>query len=622
MADSNQRKDGGQGEKGDVELSIVMPCLNEAETLEPCIRTAAGYLAARGIRGEIVIGDNGSTDGSREIALRNGARVVDVPIRGYGAAVYHATLTARGRFVIVGDSDGSYDFSALQPFVEKLRQGYGLVMGNRFLGGIRPGAMPWKNRYLGNPLLTGLGRLFFHSPAHDFHCGLRGFSRDFFQRMDLRTTGMEFASEMVIKATLAGERIAEVPTTLDPAGRSCAPHLRPWRDGWRHLRFMLLYSPRWLFLIPGLLAMLLGGTGALILLGGDLAIGSVHLGVHTMLYAAMFVVAGFEAVCFSVFTKIFAIVEGLLPEDPRLTRLFQYVTLESGLAAGFLLLFFSAAVSFHALSYWSSTTFGPLDPAKMLRLVIPAAFAFLLGCQTILASLFMSVLGLSVRKPSVEMPISTAVHKAIHNKFVFSRRVEKLTRVLDSLIPASASILDVGCGSGLVAWRLRQLSPGREITGIDVLKREACMIPCQAYDGKTLPFSPGAFDYVMFVDVLHHTTTAEDLLLQAKRIARRGIVIKDHYCESRLDYYTLAFMDWVGNAQYGVGLPKRYKAAEEWRATFAGLGLRPVRTLEDIELYPGPFDAVFGRKLHFVSLLDKAEAARQNAAAGRGATAG
>ena len=398
MDDSNKRNDGGQGESSEIELSIVMPCLNEAETLELCIRKAARYLAEHEVRGEIVIGDNGSTDGSQEIALRNGARVVIVPIRGYGAAIYHATLTARGRFIIMGDSDDSYDFLALQPFLEKLRQGYALVMGNRFLGGIRPGAMPWKNRFFGNPLLTGIGRLFFHCPTRDFHCGLRGFSRDFFQRMDLRTTGMEFASEMVIKATMAGERIAEVPATLDPDGRSRPPHLRPWRDGWRHLRFMLLYSPRWLFLIPGLLAMLLGGIGVLTLAGGDVAIGSVHLGVHTMLYAAMAIMAGFQAVCFSVFTKIFAITEGLLPEDPRLKRFFQYVTLESGLVAGFVLLLFSAAGTFYAFSYWSSTTFGPLDPAKMLRLVIPAAFAFMLGCQTILASLFLSVLGLRVRE--------------------------------------------------------------------------------------------------------------------------------------------------------------------------------------------------------------------------------
>jgi len=322
-------------------------------------------------------------------------------VRGYGAAIYHATLTARGRYVIMGDSDDSYDFSALGPILEKLREGYDLVMGNRFLGGIRPGAMPWKNRYIGNPILSGIGRLFFDCPARDFHCGLRGFSLGAFARMDLRTTGMEFASEMVIKATLFNMRIAEVPTTLDPDGRSRPPHLRPWRDGWRHLRFMLLYSPRWLFLFPGLVLMLLGGAGVAVLSTGDLALGHVHLGVHTMLYAAMAIAAGFQAVTFSFFSRIFAISEGLLPEDPKLNRLFRFITLESGLAVGFTLLLLSASGTLYAFSYWSARTFGPLDPAKMLRLVIPAAFTFLLGCQIVLTSLFLSVLGLRVRRVKV-----------------------------------------------------------------------------------------------------------------------------------------------------------------------------------------------------------------------------
>jgi glycosyltransferase involved in cell wall biosynthesis/SAM-dependent methyltransferase len=606
MEQSGKRDAVGSGEKDEVELSIVMPCLNEAETLEFCIRKAARYLADNAIRGEIVIGDNGSTDGSQDIARRNGATVVDVPVRGYGSALYHAVLASRGRWIIIGDSDGSYDFAALQPFIEKLREGYSLVMGNRFLGGIRPGAMPWKNRYIGNPALSGLGRLLFHSPVGDFHCGLRGFTRDFFMRMDFKTTGMEFAAEMVIKATLAGERMIEVPTTLDPDGRSRRPHLRPWRDGWRHLRFMLLYSPRWLFLIPGLMAMLTGACLTSILAFGDVAVGRVHFGVHTMLYASMAIVAGYQAVCFSVFTKIFAITEGLLPEDPGLKRIFQYVTLESGLIAGIFLSLCGSAGTAYAFFYWSSTTFGPLSPERMLRVVIPAVCTLMLGGQTILASLFLSVLGLSKRQPeSTAMPISTGVHEALHNKFVFSRRVEKLTQAVDALIPFSATVLDVGCGNGLISYKLRRLSPSREVAGIDVLPRENCMIPYQSYDGKTIPFPPDAFDYVLFVDVLHHTTDAEDLLRQANRIARHGVVIKDHYCESRLDYYTLAFMDWVGNSQYGVALPHRYRSLAEWREMFAQSGLRPIRTLEDLGLYPGPFNAVFGRKLHFVSLLAK-----------------
>jgi glycosyltransferase involved in cell wall biosynthesis len=375
-----------------------MPCLNEAGTLEACIRKAARFLAVSGISGEIVIGDNGSTDGSIELAARHGARVVNVPVRGYGAAIYNAVRASAGRFVIVGDADDSYDFSALGPFVEKLREGYDLVVGNRFLGGIRPGAMPWKNRYLGNPVLSGVGRLLFHCPARDFHCGLRGFSADAFRRMDLRTTGMEFASEMVIKSTLLGMRIAEVPTILFPDGRSRPPHLRPWRDGWRHLRFMFLYSPRWLFVIPGMLMMLGGSIAAGALWRGDVAVGNIHFGVHTMLYAAILVIAGYQTVTFGVFTKVFAAMEGLLPEDRRLNRIFRYVTLESGLAVGFTLLALSAAATLYALDYWRSTAFGPLNPERVLRLVIPAAFAFLLGCQTVLSSLFLSVLGLRVRR--------------------------------------------------------------------------------------------------------------------------------------------------------------------------------------------------------------------------------
>jgi hypothetical protein len=298
----------------------------------------------------------------------------------------------------MGDADDSYDFTALAPFLEKLRADYDLVMGNRFTGGIRPGAMPWKNRYIGNPILSGIGRLFFRCPGHDFHCGLRGYSSEAFRRMDLQTTGMEFASEMLIKANLTGMRIAEVPTTLDPDGRSRPPHLRPWRDGWRHLRFMLLYSPRWLFLNPGLLLMLLGGIGMAVLWTGNVTIGAVHFGVHTMLYAAMAVLVGYHAVTFSLFTKIFAISEGLLPQDRTLSRMFRFVTLESGLAVGIAVLLLSAVLTFLAFSYWSATSYGPLDPEKMLRLVIPAALAFVFGSHTVLSSFFLSVLGLRTRR--------------------------------------------------------------------------------------------------------------------------------------------------------------------------------------------------------------------------------
>ncbi|OYT70385.1 MAG: dolichol-P-glucose synthetase [Chloracidobacterium sp. CP2_5A] len=381
-----------------IELTIVMPCLNEAETLEACIRKAQGFLKRHGVAGEVVVGDNGSTDGSQAIAERFGARVVPVATRGYGAALYGATLAARGRYVIMGDSDDSYDFSNLMPFLEKLRAGYDLVIGNRFEGGIQPGAMPWKNRYIGNPALTGIGRLLFGCPAGDFHCGLRGYSLNAFKKMDLRTTGMEFASEMVIKATLMGLRIAEVPTTLSPDGRSRPPHLRPWRDGWRHLRFMLLYSPRWLFLYPGLWLILFGLAAGAWLLPGPQRVAGVVLDVHTLLYAALSVLIGFQCVTFAILAKVFAINEGLLPEDPRLTRLFKYITLETGLILGGLLTVGGLAGSVTAVASWNEVAYGPLDASRTLRLVIPSALCLMLGCETILASLFLSVLGLRMRR--------------------------------------------------------------------------------------------------------------------------------------------------------------------------------------------------------------------------------
>jgi len=381
-----------------VELTIVMPCLNESETLEICIRKAKAFLERHGVSGEVIVGDNGSTDGSQELARRCGARVVDVPLRGYGAALYFAIRASKGRYVIMGDSDDSYDFSDLMPFLEKLRAGCDLVMGNRWKGGIKPGAMPWKNRWIGNPVLTGIGRLFFRCPATDFHCGLRGFSLTAFERMDLRTTGMEFASEMVIKATLGGLKIEEVPTTLSPDGRSHPPHLRPWRDAWRHLRFMLLYSPRWLFLYPGILLMMVGLVIGAALVARPRLVGRATLDVHTLLYAAMAVLIGFQAVAFAIFTKVFATSEGLLPEDRRLNAIFKYVTLEVGLVFGSLLLLGGFGGSLLALARWRSTSFGVLDSSEMLRLVIPSATALTLGCEIILASFFLSVLGLRVRR--------------------------------------------------------------------------------------------------------------------------------------------------------------------------------------------------------------------------------
>ncbi len=379
---------------GDIELTIVMPCLNEAKTLPVCIEKAMGSLKKHGIKGEVVIGDNGSTDGSQELARKLGARVIDVPVRGYGAALMGGIAAARGRYIIMGDSDDSYDWTDIMPFVEKLREGYDLVMGNRFRGGIRPGAMPFLNRYLGNPVLTGVGRLFFCPEMGDYHCGMRGFSKDAAERMGLQTTGMEFASEMVVKASLLKMRITEVPTTLSPDGRGRPPHLRRWRDGWRHLRFMLLYSPRWLFLYPGLALMLAGILAGAWLLPGPRQVGGVEFDVHTMLYAAMAVLLGFQSVLFAVFSKVFGIAEGLLPRDERMDRLFKTITLETGLVVGVALVVLGLAGSAFAVWGWKSASFGPLRPSETLRTIIPAMLALVIGCQTIFASFFLSVLGM------------------------------------------------------------------------------------------------------------------------------------------------------------------------------------------------------------------------------------
>lgn len=376
------------------ELSILMPCLNEAETLEICIKKAQKALEDLNVNGEVIIADNGSTDGSPEIAASLGARVVHVAEKGYGSALQGGIKAARGKYIIMGDADDSYDFTNLGPFLEKLRDGYELVMGNRFKGGIAPNAMPPLHKYLGNPVLTGIGRLFFRSPCGDFHCGLRGFSKAAIQGLDLRTTGMEFASETVVKASLHGLRITEVPTTLSKDGRNRPPHLRSWRDGWRHLRFLLLYSPRWLFLYPGLLLMLIGTVVSGWLLVGPRVVDGITLDVHTFLYAAIAIVIGYQTVIFAIFTKVFAITERLLPEDPRLKTLFRYIKLETGIVAGVLLLAAGIGLSIYALSFWSSTSFGPLDPSRTLRLVIPAVTLIALGLQTVLSSFFLSILGL------------------------------------------------------------------------------------------------------------------------------------------------------------------------------------------------------------------------------------
>ena len=369
-----------------LELSIIMPCLNEAETLATCIGKARDYLERHKIAGEVLIADNGSSDGSQEIATNSGARVVPIPERGYGSALRGGIAAAKGQYIIMGDADDSYDFTNLSPFLEKLRQGYDLVMGNRFQGGIKPGAMPVLHKYLGNPVLTWLGRLFFGSPCGDFHCGLRGFSKQAIKQLNLRTTGMEFASEMVVKASLYGLKITEVPTTLSPDGRSRPPHLKTWRDGWRHLRFLLMYSPRWLFLYPGLALMFLGFVATIWFVPQPR--------VHTLLYSATALIIGFQIVSFAVFTKAFAISEGLLPEDRKLRRFLRYINLEVGLIIGVILLVLGMGGSLYALYIWNARLYGALDPAVTMRIVIPSVTALALGVQVVFSSFFLSVLQL------------------------------------------------------------------------------------------------------------------------------------------------------------------------------------------------------------------------------------
>jgi glycosyltransferase involved in cell wall biosynthesis len=385
---------GKAGDTGAYEVSVVMPCLNEAETLATCIEKARAFLRGYDISGEIIVADNGSSDGSPAIAEVHGARVVHASTRGYGAALMVGIEAAKGRYIIMGDADDSYDFSNLSPFIDKLREGYELVMGNRFAGGIKPNAMPVLHRYLGNPVVTGMGRLFFKSPVGDFNCGLRGFSKSAIQRLNLQTTGMEFASEMIVKATLYNLSITEVPTTLSPDGRNRPSHLRSWRDGWRHLRFLLIYSPRWLFLYPGVFLIASGTAMTLWLLPGPRTVYAVTLNIHTMLYAAMAIILGLQAVMFALFLKVFAIGAGLIPEDDRIGHFLRIFTLERGVMFGGLLLLLGVIGSAYGFIYWEVRLFGQLDPSVMMRIIIPSLTALTAGFQIVFASFFLSALQL------------------------------------------------------------------------------------------------------------------------------------------------------------------------------------------------------------------------------------
>ncbi len=390
----------GVSREGEVDVSVVMPCLNEAGTVGQCVAEARRALDAHRYRAEIIIADNGSTDGSAAVATRSGARVVRVEPAGYGSALMGGIAAAHGKYVVMGDADQSYDFGDVPRFVEKLQQGYDLVQGCRLESGggrVMPGAMPVLHRLLGNPLFSLLARWWFHTPIHDIHCGLRAFTLQLYRRLEQRCTGMEFASEMIIKAALGGAKIAELPITLRRDGREGRrSHLRTFRDGWRHLRFFLLFSPRWLFLVPGALLILLGVIGYGIALPG-LRIAGVRFDVHTLLFASLAIICGHQSIAFAVLTKVFAISERLLPPDRRLSRLFELVTLEKGLAAGAGLMLIGLGLLGLAVNEWWAQHFGPLDYSLTMRRVIPGVTLTTLGFQTILTSFFLSILGMRRR---------------------------------------------------------------------------------------------------------------------------------------------------------------------------------------------------------------------------------
>lgn len=383
-----------------LELTVLMPCLNEAETLATCIRKAQEFLKRTGVHGEILIADNGSTDGSQAIAIGEGARVVPVQQRGYGSALIGGIAAAEGRYVIMGDADGSYDFSALDGILSKLREGNDLVMGNRFQGGIAKGAMPFLHKYLGNPVLSFLGRLFYRIPIGDFHCGLRGFSKEAMEHLRLSTPGMEFASEMIVKSGLRKLRIAEVPVTLSPDGRSRPPHLRTWRDGWRHLKFLLLYSPRWLFLLPGSLLFATGSTSMT-----AIAFHCVALDIHTMAYAGAAIVLGFQMLLLAAFTKLMGTRGGWLPASKAQMHLASHLTLETCLVTGLVTFIVGIAMSGHALQLWANVDYGALDPRITMRWVVPSVTVLALAGETILAGFFFEAL----RIPNQASPSNTEI---------------------------------------------------------------------------------------------------------------------------------------------------------------------------------------------------------------------
>jgi glycosyltransferase involved in cell wall biosynthesis len=380
-----------------VELSVVLPCLNEADTLGLCLDKARGAMRDEAIAGELIVADNGSTDGSIDIAQAHGARVVPVAEKGYGSALRAGIASARGEFIIMGDADDSYDFSDIPKFVDRLRQGYDLVQGCRLPAGggrILDKAMPLSHRWIGNPIFSLMAQMWFRAPIHDVYCGMRGFTKSLYERLDLRCVGMEFATEMIIKASLFGAKITEVPITLHPDGRkSHAPHLKTVRDGWRTLRFFLMLSPRWLFYMPGMVLILLGLIGYAIALPG-VQIGSVTFDAHTLLFASLSMLCGYQSVLFAIFTKTYAVNQRLLPEDPRMWLLFRVLNLERGIVLGLVTLIAGAVLLLMAVESWRRAGFGALDYAHTMRMVIPGATLTALGFQTVLSSFLISILGL------------------------------------------------------------------------------------------------------------------------------------------------------------------------------------------------------------------------------------
>ncbi|KIA92237.1 dolichol-P-glucose synthetase [Pedobacter kyungheensis] len=375
-----------------IELSIVMPCLNEAETVGLCITKARNYLLGKKIKGEIIVADNGSEDGSIEIARSLGAKVVNVAQKGYGNALLEGFNAAGGKHIIMGDSDNSYDFSELDFFIDKLKEGNHIVIGNRFEGGIKDGAMPTLHRYLGNPVLSFLGRIFYCPEVGDFHCGLRGITKAAISELNLKSPGMEFASEMIVKASLKGLKITQVPTILHKDGRNRKPHLNTWKDGWRHLKFLLLLCPRWLFLYPGLLMIILGFSLTTILSLGRLQVGSINFGIHTMFYGAIFFIIGLQLSMFYLFTNIYYHSAGLYKLKKIQLKIVSLLSMENGLIAATTLIFSGLFLSFYAINIWKETGYQSLDPVKMLKVIIPAGITLIMGIQILIASLFLSIL--------------------------------------------------------------------------------------------------------------------------------------------------------------------------------------------------------------------------------------